>query len=298
MKSKVLMGIGAAALLALGAMSVRAQTAGDTAAAASAQPAVSAAQAAQLPADQQVGWLQRAARSGALERLDDAQLVALFQSLDPGTLRRYIEAGPNGFGSYEFTMRRQERIDGKWPDKADHMFVRIAHDPLRVYAKWLPDGAHAGQEVLYDDSKRPGEMYGHLGGFFGMVSIWSAVDGSLAKAQSNHSVRELGTEYVAKLFLAEGGKFVKAGITKPAKIEVRTLDGVRVVAFTYEAPEGSTGFYAHKVTLGLDLAHPWFRSVESAGDDGAPLEKIVIERIEPKTFDDMTFDPKNPAYRF
>jgi hypothetical protein len=294
-KRKGLIRIGVAAVLALGMGGAWAQA---DAGASAVPPVVSAAEAAQLPPDQQVSWLRSAAASGALEHMDDTQLVTLFQSLDPGTLRRYIEAGPNGFGSYEFTMWRKERIDGKWPDKADHMQVRIGRDPLRVYAKWLPDGAHAGQEVLYDESKRSGEMYGHLGGILGMVSIWSAVDGSLAKAQSNHSVRELGTEYTAKLFLAQGSRFAQAGIVRPAKIDVRTLDGVRVVAFTFEAPAGGTGFYAHQVTLGLDLRHPWFRSVEARGDDGAELEQIVIERIEPRTFDSATFDPKNPEYRF
>jgi hypothetical protein len=299
LKSRLWSRLTIAGLMASAACLVQAQTVAQ-AERVPAAPAVQsvAAEVTRLPVDRQADWLAGEAGSGALERMDDAQLLAVFEAVDPSALRRYIQAGPNGFGSYTFTMWRAERIGGKWPATPDHMLVRIAHDPLRVYAKWLPDGAHAGQEVLYDASKRPGEMYGHLGGILGLMSIWSAVDGSLAKGQSNHSVTELGTDYIAKLFVSEGEKFMRAGVTRPSRMEVRTLDGVRVLALTYQAPEGSTGFYARKVTLGLDLRHPWFRSVESTGDDGQPFESIVIEHLEPRTFGEATFDPKNPDYRF
>lgn len=261
-------------------------------------PSVPASQAGKLTLDQQVHWLRQAQQSGALEKLDDQQLVALFQSLDPLTLPRYIKEGPNGYPSYEFTMLRWERIRGQWPGKPDHMLVRIAHDPLRIYAKWLPDGAHAGQEVIYDESKRPDEIYGHLGGLLGVMPIWTSTTGALARAQSNHQVRDLGTGYIANQYLAEGKKYVEAGVPRSMQIAVQTVNGVRVVTFTYETPIGQPQFYAKKETLGLDLRHPYFRTVESYDNDGKIFEKIVFETITPKTFDDATFDPKNPAYRF
>ncbi|CAG4909939.1 DUF1571 domain-containing protein [Paraburkholderia gardini] len=259
---------------------------------------VAPAQVGRLPVDQQVRWLRRASQSGALEKLDDAQLLALFQSLDSQTVPRYVKEGPNGYPSYEFTMARQERIRGVWPDKPDHMLVRLTRDPLRIYAKWLPDGAHSGQEIIYDESKRSDEMYGHLGGLLNVMPLWTSLNGALARAQSNHQVRDLGTEYIAQQFLSEGQKFADAGIGHPNQIEVKTIDDVRVVAFTYETPTGQPAFYAKKETLGLDLRHPWFRSVESYDNEGRIFEKIVFETVTPKTFDDATFDPKNPGYRF
>jgi hypothetical protein len=261
-------------------------------------PSVPPSQAGKLTLDQQVRWLRQAQQSGALEKLDDAQLVALFQSLDPLTLPRYIQEGPNAYPSYEFTMLRWERIKGSWPDKPDHMLVRLAQDPLRIYAKWLPDGNHAGQEIIYDESKRADEMYGHLGGVLGIVPIWTSINGALARAQSNHEVRDLGTGFITRQFLAEGKKYVEAGVPRNLQISVQTINGVRVVAFTYETSVGQPQFYAKKETLGLDLRHPYFRTVESYGNDGKIFEKIVFESITPKTFDDMTFDPKNPEYKF
>jgi hypothetical protein len=261
-------------------------------------PATPLAQVGKLTLDQQVKWLRAAQRSGTLEKLADAQLVALFQSLDPLALPRYIKEGPNGYASYEFTMSRSERIHGQWPDKPDHMLVRLARDPLRIYAKWLPDGARAGQEVIYDESKRPDEMYGHLGGLMNVMPLWASLNGALARSQSNHDLRDLGTEYIANQYLSEGKKYIEAGLPRSTQVEVKTIDGVRVVAFTFETPTGQPQFYAKKETLGLDLRHPYFRTVESYDNNGKLFERIVFETITPKTFDDATFDPENKAYNF
>ncbi|MDR5743124.1 DUF1571 domain-containing protein [Caballeronia sp. LZ029] len=256
------------------------------------------ARVGELSVEQQAQWLSRSAESGALAKLDDAQLVALFRSLDARTLPRYLQDGLDDFQSCEFTMRRRERIKGKWPKRSDHMLVRVTREPLRIYAKWLPDGAHAGQEVIYDDSKRPDQLYGHLGGLLGVVPMWTSVNGAFARAQSNHSIRELGIVAITQRFIEEGRRFAEAGITKPSDIEVKMIDGLRVVALTYETPTGQPEFYAKKEVLGLDLERPVFRTLESYDNDGNIFESVVFERIEVKPFDDLTFDPKNPDYRF
>jgi Protein of unknown function (DUF1571) len=261
-------------------------------------PKTPAAQVGKLPLDGQVRWLSHAALSGMLANMSDPALVSLFKSLDPLALPRYLKNGPNGYPSYEFTMLRRERIDGKWPDQDDHMLVRVTRGPLRVYARWLPDGAHEGQEILYDETARPNEMYGHLGGLLKVIALWTSLNGSLARSQSRHSVRDLGTEYITQQFLAEGKKFAEAGVTRANDIEVKTIDGARVVAFTYETPSGQPEFYAKKEILGLDLRRPYFRSAESFDNDGKIFESIVFQNIAPKTFDGATFNPKNPAYNF
>jgi outer membrane lipoprotein-sorting protein len=111
-------------------------------------------------------------------------------------------------------------------------------------------------------------------------------------------VRDLGTEFIATRFVQEAGSDPKAEKLRPQSIDVRTSDGVRVVALTYEAQAGMPAFYAKKETLGLDLRRPFFCTVEAYDNDGQLFEKIVLERVTPKTFDASTFDPKNPAYRF
>jgi Protein of unknown function (DUF1571) len=261
-------------------------------------PTTPASKVGALPLDKQVRWLSHAARSGLLANMDDDSLVALFKSLDPLTLPRYLQEGPNGYRSYEFTMLRRERINGIWPSQPDHMLVRVTRDPMRIYAKWLPDGAHAGQEIIYDETKRPNEMYGHLGGLLNVIDIWTSLDGTMARSQSRHSLRDLGTEYLADQFLDEGKRFLNTGAMRPKKIEVATLEGVRVVAFTYVTPTGQPEFYAKTEVLGLDLRRPYFRTAESFDNNGKIFESVVFETITPKTFDAAAFDPKNPEYRF
>jgi Cu/Ag efflux protein CusF len=292
----------ASAMFAFASAVAFAQGQGDAPAAATAetqaQTATSADQVAKLDVDQQVRWLQHAQKSGALAQMDDAQLTTLFQSLDPLVVPTLIKLGPSGYPSYEFELSRWERINGKWPAKPAHMLVKLEHDPLRIYAKWLPDGDHSGEEVIYDSTKRTDEMYGHLGGLLGMMPMWTALDGTLARSQSNHKITDLGTEFIVSQFMTDAKKYVEVGASYKPQVEVKTIDGVRVVALTYVSPSGKPQFYAKKQTLGLDLRHPYFRTVEAYDDEGQIFEKIVIDRITPKSFDAEAFDPKNPDYKF
>lgn len=291
----------ACALVAFATTSAFAQDetpAADAESAAHASAMTSAADVAKLGPEQQVKWLQGAQKSGALVKMDDAQLTALFTALDPVVVPTLIKLGPSGYPSYEFTLSRWERLNGKWPGKPAHMLVKLEHDPLRIYAKWLPDGDHSGEEVIYDASKRSDEMYGHLGGLLGVMPMWTALDGTLARSQSNHKITDLGTEFIVSQFITDAKKYVAAGADYKPQVEVKTIGGVRVVALTYVSPSGKPQFYAKKQTLGLDLRHPYFRTVEAYDDNGEIFEKIVIDSITPKQFHDEAFDPKNPDYKF
>jgi len=271
--------------------------AGDTAASGNASSIV-ASQAGSLPVERQVAWLNHAAQSGDLEKLSDAQLVELFQSLDPATLPRYLEAGSARYREYDFQTYGQQRIKGEWQAEPAHLLVHYRQEPRQVYVKWLADGRNSGQEMIYDETKDPKRLYAHQGGAFGFVSIWTPIDSGRALAQSRHTVRELNIGYVKDLYLSELKKYHAAGIDKPSKIEVSTEYGERVVAFTWESPTGQPQFYAKKVRLGLDLRQPFFRTSESWDNNGEVFEKFTFTNVTPKHFDNSAFDPKNPQYRF
>ena len=271
---------------------------GDTAASGSASSSATLLQVGSLPVERQIAWLNHAAQSGDLEKLSDAQLVELFQSLAPDTLPRYLEAGSARYREYEFRTFGQQRIKGVWQDEPAHLLVRYRQDPRQVYVKWLADGRNAGQEMIYDETKNPKQLYAHQGGTFSFVSIWTPIDSGRALAQSRHTVRELNIGYVTNLYLSELKKYHAAGIDKPSKVEVSTESGERVVAFTWETPTGQPQFYAKKVRLGLDLRHPFFRTSEACDNSGELFEKFTFADVTPKHFDDSAFDPKNPQYRF
>lgn len=50
--------------------------------------------------------------------------------------------------------------------------------------------------------------------------------------------------------------------------------------------------------LYFDLKNPWVRVEEAWDESGNQLEKIVIESVTRKTWNDQTFNPKNPEYKF
>lgn len=252
-----------------------------------------------LPAQQQAALLSKQTTSGELAALPDDQLLATFDALKPEALLLWARAEVNRYPEYEYAMTRQERLNGQWQDVPARMLVRYRHLPRQLYAKWLPNGVQAGQEILYDETRRKDEMYGHLGGMLGFTSIWLSLDGSLARAQSNHTVRDLGLQFVVSMLERDARTLRAAGLSeKYNKAELMREQGTRMIALTWDLPEGAPKYYAKKVQLMFDLTHPWPR-VETAWDaDGFMVEKIVFEKAVKKNFDASTFDAANSEYKF
>jgi Protein of unknown function (DUF1571) len=252
----------------------------------------------EMNAQGQADWLSHAASDGRLEALDDAQLVSLFKAVSGDGLAAYVREGVGHLDEYGFEMWRQERIKEHWNERPEHLQVRYRQSPMQIYAKWLSDGPHKGQEVLYDETRRPDQMFGHLGGLLRALSFWISLDGPMAHTESNHSLRDIGLQYVAQSFEAELTKFEAAGVHAPSEVDVEMQHGTRLVVFSWESPTGRPAFYAKRERVGIDLRHPWIRLVESFDNDGQPFEKIFYDKVVPQRFDDLAFDPKNPDYRF
>ncbi|AZG12931.1 MULTISPECIES: DUF1571 domain-containing protein [Cupriavidus] len=252
-----------------------------------------------LSTAQQTALFARQTASGELAALPDAQVLAVFDALQPEALLTWARQEINRFPEYEYTMTRQERLNGQWQDKPARMFIRYRHMPRQLYARWLPNGAQAGQEILYDETKRKDEMYGHLGGIMGFTSIWTSIDGSLARSQSNHTVRDLGFQFVLSMLERDARTLRAAGLSeKYSRAEIVQEHGTRMVALTWELPEGAPKYYAKKVQLMFDLKHPWPRAETAWDADGNMVEKIVFEKAAKKSFDASAFDPTNSEYKF
>lgn len=237
--------------------------------------------------------------SGELAAMSDTEVLAVFDALQPEALLTWARQEINRYPEYEYWMTRQERLNGQWQDKPARMMIRYRHLPRQLYAKWLPNGAQAGQEILYDETRRKEEMYGHLGGIMGFTSIWTSIDGTLAKSQSNHTVRDLGFQFVLSMLERDAKTLRAAGLSeKYSRVEIVQEQGVRMVALTWELPEGAPKYYAKKVQLRFDLKHPWPRAEMAWDADGNMVEKIVFEKAVKKTFDASTFDPSNSEYKF
>nr|WP_311529834.1 DUF1571 domain-containing protein [uncultured Ralstonia sp.] len=273
--------------------------------AAAATPAVAASQSAAIGSfaamdvAKQIAWLGSQVHANAFASWPDDDILAMAQAMKPETLVRWLKAEVAKLPEYEYRMRRQERVKDQWQSQPALMFIRYRNAPRQVYARWLKGGAHAGQEIIYDETVRRDEMYGHLGGLVGFVSIWSALDGALAKSQSNHTARELGLQFIVDTLERDGRAHVAAGGSgKVNEAKMVTEDGERMLRLTWDAPSGPPTFYAKRVRLYFDLKNPWVRIEEAWDESGSQLEKIVIESVTRKTWNDQTFNPKNPEYKF
>ncbi|MDO9237746.1 MAG: DUF1571 domain-containing protein [Aquabacterium sp.] len=238
-------------------------------------------------------------KSGALLGMSDEQLLKTFNQLDPQLISAYLELGVKPLNEYEIWTQRQERMGGNWANKPYVNYIKYRHKPRQVYMKWLKDSPKSGQEIIYDETKRKDAMYGHIGGLFNITSVWAALDGSLAKGNSNHTVRDLGMQSIVDRVASGNRARVKEGIpTAPNQIEVIKVNGDRTVAMTWITPAGMKGGYAYKSKIYVDLKQPWVRMTESWDEHGDIIERVSFDKIAPASFTDADFDPKNSSYAF
>lgn len=252
-----------------------------------------------LAARDQAASLRTWIESRSLLSLTDAQILSLMDAMKPDAFVEYARFDMVPDDACEYRMFRQERISGRWSDRADHMVVRYQDTPRKVYAKWLPDGAHAGQEILYDETRDPDSIVGHLGGALRIVSGKVAIDGAFAHTQSRHSVRDLGLQYIARTIEHDAHSFREEGLTeKPTRIELMNVHGTRLLAWTWTAPSGPPAHYAQRVRLLFDLQHPWPSGEAAWNERGDLVEMIRFEDVVPHRWSESVFDRRNPEYGF
>lgn len=238
-------------------------------------------------------------KAGALQAMSDEQLIKTFSQLAPQTYSGYLDVGIRQLNEYELWMKREERLGGTWAGQPFVNYIKYRHKPRQVYMKWLKDSPKSGQEIIYDETKRKDASYGHLGGLFNITSMWSAIDGAMAKGNSNHTVRDLGMQSVVAIVVDSHKMRVKEGQpTAPNQIEVAKVNGERTIALTWVTPAGMTGAYAAKSKVYVNLQQPWVRMIESWNERGEMIERISFDKVVPATFTDADFDPKNSNYAF
>ncbi|MFN4265641.1 MAG: DUF1571 domain-containing protein [Aquabacterium sp.] len=217
-----------------------------------------------------------------------------------GVLQR-LESQLAELPEYELWMHRQERLPSGWNEQAFVNYIKYRHQPRQVYMKWLPGGPKAGQEILYDETRRKDAMYGHLAGILNVTSIWTALDGSLARSNSMHSVRDAGLHAVVQILRAQLESHRQQGrMAPPVAVDNLTHEREPQVALTWVTPTDAPKHqrYAARTRIVLINASPWIRQVESWNEHDQPIERIVFERLEPAQFSEMDFSPRNQSYRF
>ena len=141
-------------------------------------------------------------------------------------------------------------------------------------------------------------MLAHVGGMFGVVSMNIPIDGTLARAQSRHTVRDLGFAFILAQLESDHEKSRARNLsTRPAGVKVVREGGKRYAEVVYDNPS-TPPFYAKQTRFLLDLREPMIRLVESRDNKGEVFEHIVFESLDRKKLAANAFDAKNPDYRF
>lgn len=250
--------------------------------------------------DTQCDWLATSISRQQLVKASDEQLQAILQSLDSSSLFRPVKRMMEQTPEYEFLMLRRERVNDSdsLPETPERMFVRMRHKPLTVYARWEENGARAGQEVLYDSSKDSRKMLAHAGGILGLVSVNIPINGSMARAQSRHTVRSLGMGFILSQLESDLEKARAQNLpARPSSAKVVREGARRYAEVVFDNP-GMPEYYSRQTRFWLDLGEPVIRMVESRDNDGEVFEHIVFQTLTRKKLPHNAFDPKNPEYRF
>jgi Protein of unknown function (DUF1571) len=258
-----------------------------------------AAEASQPSVDEQGRALCQRLKSGELSGLGDAAAVRVFQGLPPAALAHCLQAMVDPLSSYELWVQRQERIDGSWNAKPWLNHLKYTHEPRRIYVKWLDGGPKAGQEMIYDETRRKDQIYGHLGGFMNVTSAWLSLDSSIIRSNTNHNLRdELNLQFFVRT-VKQRLMGMQASGASPKAIEVVSQAGKRQVSITLPPGVGTAARpYTGKLRFAIDIDQAMVRQFEAWDAADTLIERVVVDRLKPTPLDAADFDPDNKAYNF
>ena len=142
-------------------------------------------------------------------------------------------------------------------------------------------------------------MFGHLGGRLRLVSGKVAVDGPFAHAQSRHSVRDLGLQFIARTVEHDARSFREEGLSeKPSRIELMNAHGTRCLRGHGPLRQGRQRITHSACRLLFDLQHTWPCGEAAWDERGGLLELIRFEDVVPRQWSESVFDRRNPEYSF
>ncbi|MDE1997438.1 MAG: DUF1571 domain-containing protein [Burkholderiales bacterium] len=250
--------------------------------------------------DAQAGELAQWFKTEKLVGLPDDLLIWFFKNIAPATYVSFLKLSARIYREAEFWVRRQERLPQGWTDQPFVNYIKYRQQPRQVYVSWMDGGPDAGAEVIYDETVDKDQVYGHAGGILGIQPFWVSLNSALAKTSSNHSLRDMGPQYLADRFAADTDRLLHAGGDgRPSKVEILPeVGGRRLVAVTWIRPSGRPTYYAKKIRLAFDLRKVYVRTFEAWDDDGQIRERIVVDNALARKLADSEFRPSNPEYKF
>ncbi len=238
--------------------------------------------------------------AASLEALDDAQrreavkkaskeeLAEAMQQTPPRTLIDIGKKAALALGDYSYRMAKTERVKGKLLDEQT-MDVYVHEQPFAVRLEYLK-GPAAGRKVLYNSKSRADEFRVREAGFFGIFgNMWISLDSSLAKSDSNHTVKEAGMMRLLTRLETDLERGDKLG---GFEVKHEGWNGDGLWCALYLAPNQGKGFAAYKTRICTDLMAGLPMRVESFDTKDQLLERYLVSDVKRVTKPADFFDPE------
>jgi hypothetical protein len=220
--------------------------------------------------------LDDAQRREAVKTSSKEELAAAMQQTPPRTLIEIGKQAVAALGTYSYRMGKTERVKGELLDEQT-IDVFVKENPFAVRLEYVK-GPAAGRKVLYNSKERTDEFRVHETGFFGIFGeLWVGVDSSLAKTDSNHTVKEAGMMRLLTRLETDLDKGEKQGgftVTHEGWSPAGEWCAV------YEAPNQGKGFSAYKTRICTDLSAGLPMKVESYDTKSHLLERYLFSDVK------------------
>lgn len=210
------------------------------------------------------------------------------------------------FGAYACIVTMRETVGGELQDMRRAQMIFRAK-PFSVYLKYITPDNIVGREMLYVEGKYYGKIIATKGGFRpALAHITRAIktDSPMARAESNHSLKELGIASMMKQLLDVAYSIEQFPDCKIEFIENASIDNrpCTVIQITHEPKSKVFPFYKGQVFIDNQYLVPVrFVCYDWPDASGiAPIrEEFTYTNIIPNiSVTEADFDYRNPRYEF
>ena len=210
------------------------------------------------------------------------------------------------FGSYACIVTMRETVGGELQDMRRAQMIFRA-EPFSVYMKYITPDNIVGREMIYVEGQYYGKIISTKGGFRpALAHITRAIktDSPLARAESNHSLKELGIASMMKQLLDVAYSTEQFPDCKIEFIENASIDNraCTVIQITHEPKSKVFPFYKGQVFIDNQYQVPvrfvCYNWPDSSGYATIREEFTYTNIIPNISVTDADFDYRNPRYGF
>lgn len=215
----------------------------------------------------------------------------LDQAMRETPVKDLIEMGQRavkGLGTYSYQMNKQERVKG---DMLPVQEVRttVRESPFSVRLEFI-GGPGKGRRLLFNPAVRKDQFRVREAGVLSILgALWINVDSSLAKKDSNHSVREAGMGNLLSRFMRDYDRAAPLG---GFAVKHEGWNAKGHYCSVWSSPNNGVGFDSAFSRICTDLKTGMPAKVETWDRDHVQLEKYEFADVKKETVADDFFKPE------